>query len=241
MRDIHRLALFPFQNVDGNTLSEAAYPRFVHLCIACDFDGTITTVDTAELTLRTFAPGKWEIFDVLLGEGKISLEECMVSQFKLIKASKEEIIRTLDAAVGLRPGIADLIEYCSTKNIEFTILSAGLDFYIDHTISKYGWTHVRRVSGTTIFDSGISIEFPKNKFADSRTFKEDFVRIEKELKKDVWYFGDGTSDREGALAADMVFSVAGSRLSQILDEKGKIHRDFLDFSEVLKTVKNSLA
>jgi 2,3-diketo-5-methylthio-1-phosphopentane phosphatase len=213
----------------------------VHLSIACDFDGTITTVDTAELTLRKFAAGKWEVFDVLLGEGKISLEDCMINQFKLIKAPKEDIVRMLDAAVGLRPGISELIEFCRLKDIEFTILSAGLDFYIDHTISKYGWNNVRRVSGTTTIDDGISVEFPKHRFSDSKTFKEDFVKIRKEMKKDVWYFGDGTSDREGALAADMVFSVTGSRLSRIMDEKGKIHRDFQDFSEALTILKNSLA
>ncbi len=54
----------------------------------------------------------------------------------------------LDAAVGLRHGIAELIEFCKAKEIEFTIVKAGLDFYIDHTIAKSGWTNVRRVSGT---------------------------------------------------------------------------------------------
>ena len=213
----------------------------VHLSIACDFDGTITTVDTAELTLKKFAAGKWEVFDALLGEGKISLEECMISQFKLIKAPKEEIISMLDNSVGLRAGIIELIEFCRTKNIEFTILSAGLDFYIDHAIAKYGWSNVRRISGTTNMEDGITVEFPKNKFPDSKSFKEDFVRVQKEMNKDVWYFGDGTSDKEGAMAADMVFSVTGSRLSEILEEKGKIHRDFQDFFEVLTILKNSLA
>jgi 2-hydroxy-3-keto-5-methylthiopentenyl-1-phosphate phosphatase len=213
----------------------------VKISIACDFDGTITTVDTAELTLRKFAAGKWEVFDVLLGEGKISLEGCMISQFKLIKAPKEDIIRMLDTAIGLRPGIFELIEFCKIKGIEFTILSAGFDFYIDHIISKYGWTHVKRVSGITNMEDGITIEFPKPRFSDSKTFKEDFVRTQKEMKKEVWYFGDGTLDREGAMAADMVFSVTGSRLSEILDEKGKIHRDFQDFSEALTILKNTLA
>jgi 2-hydroxy-3-keto-5-methylthiopentenyl-1-phosphate phosphatase len=213
----------------------------VHLSIVCDFDGTITTVDTAELALRKFAAGKWEVFDVMLGEGKMTLEDCMINQFKLIKAPKDDIIRMLDAAVGLRHGIAELIEFCKAKDIEFTIVSAGLDFYIDHTIAKSGWTNVKRVSGTTSMNDGISIEFPKHKFADSKTFKEDYVKLLKEMKKDVWYFGDGTSDREGALAADIVFSVTGSKLSKIMDEKGKIHRDFQDFSEVLTILKNSLA
>jgi len=213
----------------------------VPLCIACDFDGTITTIDTAELTLRKFAAGKWEAFDVLLGEGVISLEECMIGQFKLIKAPKEDIIRMLDEAVGLRPGIAELIEFCKNKNIEFTILSAGLDFYIDHTISKYGWNNVTRISGTTNMADGITVEFPRHRFADSKTFKEDFVKVQKELMKDVWYFGDGTSDREGALAADIVFTVAGSKLSEIMEAKGKIHRDFQDFVEVLTVLKNALA
>lgn len=219
----------------------SGYPYLVPLCIACDFDGTITTVDTAELTLRKFAAGKWEKYDVLLAEGRISLEECMIEQFKLIKAPKEEIIRMLDSAIGLRPGISEFVEFCRNKNIEFTILSAGLDFYIDHIIAKYGWNSVTRVSGTTNMTDGITVEFPKHRFSDSKTFKEDFVKIQKEMKKDVWYFGDGTSDREGALAADMVFTVAGSRLSEIMDAKGKIHRDFQDFVEVLTVLKNSLA
>jgi 2-hydroxy-3-keto-5-methylthiopentenyl-1-phosphate phosphatase len=214
----------------------------VHICIACDFDGTITTVDTAELTLKKFAAGKWEVFDDLLGQGKISLEDCMINQFRLIKAPKEEIIQMLDSVVSLRPKIEELIEFCRVKDIEFTILSAGLDFYIDHVISKYGWNNVKRTSGTTTFtENGISIEFPKNHFSDSETFKEDFVRTQKGMDKDVWYFGDGTSDREGALTANMVFTVTGSRLSEIMEARGKIHRDFQDFGDILTTLKNSLA
>ena len=64
---------------------------------------------------------------------------------------------------------------------------AGLDFYIDHVISKYGWNNVKRVSGTTNMDDGITITFPKHRFADSRTFKEDFVRFQKEMQKDISY------------------------------------------------------
>ena len=166
----------------------------MNLSIACDFDGTITTVDTTELTLRKFAPGKWEVFDVLLKEGKISLEECMIEQMKLVKASKEDIIRLIDGAVSLRPGITELIEFCRNKDIEFTILSAGLDFYIDHAISKYGWTNVTRVSGTITMTDGIDVEFPKHRSQDTKTFKDDFVKIKKEMKKDRlvlwrWEFG----------------------------------------------------
>jgi hypothetical protein len=43
------------------------------------------------------------------------------------------------------------------------------------------------------------------------------------------------------MAADMVFTVTGSRLSDIMKAKGKIHRDFQDFVEVLSLLKNSLA
>jgi 2-hydroxy-3-keto-5-methylthiopentenyl-1-phosphate phosphatase len=228
-------------NFDANSISDVQLSSFVNLSIACDFDGTITTVDTTELTLRRFAPGKWEMFDDLLKEGKISLEECMIGQLKLIKAPKEDIVRLIDGAIGLRPGVGEFIDYCKIKGIEFTILSAGLDFYIDHVISKYGWSNVKRISGTTKMDDGLSVEFPKHRFPDSKTFKDDFVRFQKELKKTVWYFGDGNSDKEGALAADVVFSVAGSSLSQILVEKGKIHRDFQDFSTVLTILKNSLS
>ena len=84
----------------------------VQISIACDFDGTITTIDTTELTLRKFAAGQWEVFAVLLKEGKITLEECMIHQLKLIKAPKEDIVRMLDVAIGLRPGIVEFIEYC---------------------------------------------------------------------------------------------------------------------------------
>ena len=120
----------------------------------------------------------------MLGEGKISLEECMIEQLKLIKVSKEEIIRMLDSAVVLRSGFEELVEFCRIKDIEFTILSAGLDFYIDHVVTKYGWNNLKRASGTTTFTAdGISIEFPKHHFTDSKTFKEDFVRGQKRRRR----------------------------------------------------------
>ena len=110
--------------------------------VLCDFDGTITKIDTAEFVLAKFAHGNWQDFNKQLESSKITLEETLRMQFALVKASRAQILDALKNAVTFRPDFAELAEYCSKNSIPLVIVSAGLDFVIKHFLKLNGWENL---------------------------------------------------------------------------------------------------
>jgi 2-hydroxy-3-keto-5-methylthiopentenyl-1-phosphate phosphatase len=99
--------------------------------VFCDFDGTIIYEDALTLLLSKYAKGDWEIYFKLIIEGKMTLEEGIKNQVSLIEyKDQSELNEYLIKNCNLRKGFKEFLNYCKNNNIEFVILSAGLDFYI---------------------------------------------------------------------------------------------------------------
>lgn len=201
--------------------------------VLCDFDGTITLIDTAEYLLEHHASGDWRAIDGMLGQGKITIEECMRMQFDMISISRDVMLRELDAVVLPRPGLDDLLARCMANGATFTITSAGLDFYIRHFMAAVGWSSVEVVAPTVTDEAGgVRFRFPPRVNVSARNFKEDRVLQERAGGRRTAYIGDGISDLWAALSADMAFAVRGSRLDSELDRCGRKHKAFTDLGEV---------
>jgi 2-hydroxy-3-keto-5-methylthiopentenyl-1-phosphate phosphatase len=204
------------------------------LAVLCDFDGTITTVDTAEQVLARFAQGDWLELDRQLERGEITLEECMKAQFAMVHVPEMTILQALDQVVEYRPHFPELVAACGTGAIDITVVSAGLDFVIRHFILKLGLDARLSVYAGYSHFTGRHIDFTFPPLADpeSRNFKDDFVRQQKQAGKKVVYIGDGLSDLEPAKGADFVFAVKGRRLSRLCETGHLRHIDFLDFRDI---------
>ena len=209
------------------------------LSILCDFDGTITLIDTAEYILDKFAEGDWRGVEHLLERGEITIEESMNRQFEMITLSREDILRRIDEVVKPRPGFQDLLELCRADGHRFRITSAGLDFYIRHFLSVHRWDREAEVVAPRVTDagSGVRFEFPPTKNPQARNFKEDNVLGERVAGRRVVYIGDGTSDHWAALTADLAFAVKGSKLDRSLERCGREHHTFTDFCQVIAVLK----
>ncbi len=205
------------------------------MSILCDFDGTITMIDTAEYILDNFALGDWRGVEHLLEEGAITIEESMNRQFEMIALSRENMQQNLDMVVKARPGFQDLLELCRADGHRFRITSAGLDFYIRHFLAANGWDRDAEVVAPRLIDvgPGVRFEFPPKKDSRARNFKEDNVLEEQAAGRQVAYIGDGTSDHWAALAADLAFAVKGSKLDRALERDGRGHHAFTDFRQVI--------
>ena len=207
--------------------------------LMCDFDGTITVKDTAEWVLETHADGDWKALDKAYGEGRISLLECMRRQFSMVRIDHEQILMELDEAIGVRPGFPDLVHMAKEAGADFLIVSAGLDFVIDHYLDVLGVRSlVRRHSARTKYDDGhISFEFPPLRFQESTSFKDDAVRQWHLRGSEVTYIGDGIPDADACSLADHRFVVRGSRLEAMMLQRDLEYSAFDDFMELLPTVK----
>jgi 2-hydroxy-3-keto-5-methylthiopentenyl-1-phosphate phosphatase len=207
--------------------------------VLCDFDGTITTIDTAELVLARFAQGDFQSFDKQFEKGELTLDEYLNGQFSLVKASKKEILEELKDKVIFRPHFKELAEYCKEKQILFMIVSAGLDFVIEHFLKLNGCQElVETCTPKAVVDAhGISFKFPKLLDPTSDNFKQDIVRNYKGQAKKVIYVGDGFADCAAAMDADCSFAIEGSRLAELCKSLGIPCRTITDFQTIIDVLR----
>ena len=207
----------------------------MNLVLLCDFDGTITNLDTALFLLEKFVEGDWRMFDVQYRTGKITLEECIQEQYSMFDVPKHLMLKELEKAVSFRSNFNKLIDYCRIQNIPFIIVSAGLDFVINHFLNQKGLANSIKVHSvkTTITENGIKLAFPKLFDKDSTDFKDDLVRYYKKNGSHVIYIGDGTSDYQAIKNADYRFSIKNSRLAELCRKNKISHQEIDDFQEVI--------
>jgi 2,3-diketo-5-methylthio-1-phosphopentane phosphatase len=204
--------------------------------LVSDFDGTLIEHDLPELVLKRFGAKGWELYDELLGQEKISLEECIRKQYAMIHAStKKEILDYVNDFCVFRTGAAELISWCKQKNIRFVVASAGLDFCIKHAFKANRLRLPELVCPNSVFwgqRGGFRIRF-NNRFSDySIDFKEALVaslKGENQNGKFVIFVGDGLGDLHAAMRSDLVFTIEGSALDRICTERKIIHYSIKDF------------
>jgi len=207
--------------------------------VLCDFDGTIVDIDTAVFVLERFADPVWRVYDEQYEKGEITLEECLQKQFATVKASRQEIQKKLASAVNLRRGFKEFVLLCHRLEIPVMVVSAGLDFVINHLLQQWGLQgFLKRCSPKTTFTGdGIKFTFPKLLDEASVNFKDDVVRFHKKKGDKVIYIGDGFSDYSAARTADFAFAIKGSKLAELLTESRVSHREIEDFGAVKEKIK----
>lgn len=209
--------------------------------VLCDFDGTIVTTDTAELVLRKFAPKSWERIEKQFLEGKITLQECLIREYSLVKGSMTEIIAAVGNVTKVRPNFRELVLLCKEREVPLVVVSAGIDFVVRHVLERSSPIGLKTcVPRSRLTSNGIEVEFPKLLDDKPRNFKEDLASYYKRKGKRVVYIGDGTADLPPAKHADIVFSVEGSRLSSLCKRENLSHVDFRDFAKVVNGLKKRL-
>ena len=209
------------------------------LVLLCDFDGTITNLDTALFLLDTFVEDNWRIFDSQYREGKITLEECIQAQYSMFTVPKHLMLKELEKTVSFRSNFRKLIDYCRIQNIPFIVVSAGLDFVINHFLKQKGFANSIKVHSvkTTITENGIELAFPKLLDRESTNFKDDLVINYKKQGHRVIYIGDGTSDYQAIKQAHFRFSITNSRLAELCRKSRISHQEIDDFQEVIDVLK----
>jgi 2,3-diketo-5-methylthio-1-phosphopentane phosphatase len=209
------------------------------LVVLCDFDGTVIDIDTCVFILAKFAETEWKIFDIQFEKGEITLEECLRKQFSLVKVPKTIILEEIERVTSVRPNFEKLIEYCRAHKIPLILVSAGLDFVIEHFLKINNWqglveVHAARAKCTV---NGIKFSFPRLFDKASVNFKDDLVTYYKKQGKKVIYIGDGFSDFHATKNANYSFAIKDSKLAELLKKEGIPYREISDFQEVVEAIK----
>src|SRR3972149_10213711 len=104
--------------------------------VMCDFDGTVSLSDVSEGIFKQFAPPAWEELDRLWHRAEIGTAECLREIFAMIEAAPEELEAFFDS-VPIDRFFPEFARFCSDRDIPLTIVSDGLNYYLDRILSSH--------------------------------------------------------------------------------------------------------
>jgi len=172
---------------------------------------------------------------------EITLEECMQKQFSMVRATATLILKHVEPLLKFRRGFDQLVCQCRIFGVPLIIVSAGLDFCIQHFLELNGWLKTVEVQCSRIvsvsWDKGIKFEHIKPVFADSTNLKDDLVRQHKKMDEKVIYVGDGLADLTATTFADYPFAIGGSKLAKKCRTQNTACKEIRDFRPVVQLLR----
>jgi 2-hydroxy-3-keto-5-methylthiopentenyl-1-phosphate phosphatase len=156
----------------------------------------------------------------------------------MIKEDRQTLINFIKRTAQIRPGFHDLVAYCRREGIQFTIVSNGLDFYINEILTNIGVENIEVFAAQAQFaHGGIKVKYvgPDGAHLDGN-FKETFTRLFLTKGYRVVYVGNGLSDLSPAEYANHVF--ARDELLNLCKQKGLKCNPFADLNDVLRELKH---
>ena len=207
------------------------------MLIQCDFDGTVTHNNTSVLLRERFARGNWREIEADYLEGRITVEQSNMLQFRLIRESQARLREFVRRHIDVRPGFSEFVTYCKQAGIEFVIVSSGMDFYIEAVLAEIGMADLELYCAQTSFTTdGIAVCY-KDPYGNMirSGFKLSCLTWLRQRDSNIVYLGDGYSDIEAARQADHVFAV--STLRRLLEAESIMSFAFTDFHDVMRQVR----
>jgi len=211
--------------------------------IFVDFDGTISQQDIGEEMFLKFGDAE-EAQRII--ERWIKNEITSVDTWQLLCAT----VRDFDAdkfddflsKIEIDATFKSFVKYCDANNFEITILSDGLDYYIERFLEREGLSHIKAYTNKLTFDgSDLVPQFPhtdeeckqcancKRNHIISNSSDDDFTI----------YIGDGYSDACPVQYCDFIF--AKKSLLKFCEVNRISYSPFKNFNDVrrkLEELKN---
>jgi 2-hydroxy-3-keto-5-methylthiopentenyl-1-phosphate phosphatase len=183
--------------------------------IFVDFDGTITTRDVGNTLFREFGGATCDAITAEFREEKISARV----QFLREAAAAGDILRAdMDALLDrqtIDPGFKEFVNFCRDRQIDFHIVSDGLDYYIDRVLRTHDIRDVSFVSNVLSFEPAgvdgrvrMALDFPHSDSVCDRCAccKRNFMLTHAGEDDIIVLIGEGYSDQCPAQYADIVFA-----------------------------------
>lgn len=192
------------------------------LIVVSDFDGTITQKDGLYTFIKEYANGDWEKIEQDWTNGKISSKECLTEEFRLISDLSEEMISGFVKTIGIDEYFKDFYEMIMQKNIDFCIVSDGIDYFIERILNYNGLGNIKVVSNHGEFRGEFfELKFPNDSVQCKNNAGTCKCKVIADLKKEynkVVYIGDGVSDFCVANKADIIYAKS-KLLDYCMDKK----------------------
>lgn len=206
-----------------------------------DFDFTITTDDVGNRFYTYFSNGQNEPLVKKWLNRTLSSFECLTEEAGLCRGTSQEFIEYVNR-FEIDAGFFKLLKYCQDSSIPLTVLSDGLDFYIDEVFKKYDLKDVPYYANHAVIgDGGLKIELPfwNPDCPACGNCKGEHIRRINQDGHTVIYIGDGFSDLCGVKEADLVF--AKDDLAHYLKEENKDYIEFKNLTEVTEKLRGYIS
>jgi 2,3-diketo-5-methylthio-1-phosphopentane phosphatase len=181
------------------------------LRVVLDFDGTLVDPNVAIILVEEFAENGREIaheVDILLHEGKIGLREAWQRQAAILPGHRlGEMARFVRDKVPLRQGAREFLALANHHGIPVTVVSGGLEFYIREVLEREGLDLPIRSDRMEIGPDGrVSVVHPYGHPTCRICGICKAAIVHDSNPQRTVFVADGSTDRYGAEAADIVFA-----------------------------------
>jgi 2-hydroxy-3-keto-5-methylthiopentenyl-1-phosphate phosphatase len=178
--------------------------------VLVDFDGTACAHDVAFHLLQEFGRDGWEPYDDAIDAGTIGLREGIRAQAALLDADDMTLLRFALDHCRMDPTFRPFVEWCSEQGVPVTLVSDGFGFYIEPLLRAHGIDGVDVITNSWGRDDeglpGLAFANGHPSCVGCGTCKMQAVVTARDALGPVAFVGDGSSDRFGALYADVVFA-----------------------------------
>lgn len=198
-----------------------------------DFDGTLTQKDFYKIMIDDYLgdEGK-QYYQDWIKTGKIDVD-FLNKIFSWIEVD-EERYKELIGKVDIDGFLSDFRDYLNSQQIDFMILSAGFDLYIQDALKLRGLDDIKVVTNPGVYENQRLRMAPDESAPHySALFGIDKGQVVESLRDeyDVIYFaGDSEPDLKAAENADYVY--AKEQLAELMDKKGLSYHSYHNFKDI---------
>ncbi len=201
------------------------YDRILFL----DFDGTITSEETLEGSMRRIIEPKLyeEKYKEMLA-GKLTLSQVLHMGFETIPSDKLTEIMDYVRTVPIREGFGDLLSAMQQMNIPVVVISGGLTSYVHEKLAPYR-DKLLNIHSVGLDCSGPYMKLISDYEQDGEIMQKTLVMAEYDYKFAICA-GDSYTDVHMAYASDLVF--ARDALAALLEKSGISYEPWKDFNVI---------
>jgi 2,3-diketo-5-methylthio-1-phosphopentane phosphatase len=201
------------------------------LAVFVDFDGTITDVDTFDALVRAVAgEAAWESIDGPLIAGEITLREALARQAATLRLSREATLAFMESNTHVDPTFASFVGAVRAHGGTLRVVSSGIATVIHDALARAGIEVDVIANDVDFHPQGWTMSFVDP--SDNGHDKAAHVRAARASGARTVYVGDGISDFEAALAADVRFAKKGRALEAYCRARGVACESFESFSQI---------
>jgi 2-hydroxy-3-keto-5-methylthiopentenyl-1-phosphate phosphatase len=179
--------------------------------VLVDFDGTACVHDVAEHLLLEFGDPSWPEWDAAWERGEIGARDCLLAQDAMLRADRDTMLAFVGRHCAMDPTFGPFVAWLRDLGVPVAVVSDGFGFYIEPLLAAAGLPPIPVITNEQRWDvtahvAGVEFTSGHPECIGCGTCKMQAVLAHREQHGPVAFIGEGTSDRYGALYADVTFA-----------------------------------